>query len=440
MTMATIHQFPSHKYERAVDVVGLLHAKHARAAAREGKRIPEAPKLEVLRRYPISICNHCGVREEGFAGGSCMACKRGAIMTRDAMDIMIHAERPVVGEWEFLAVVEPLAGGNLIRQAPGASIVEGTLAMYRNAKIECSHCKLARDRKETFVVRNIASDTEEMAIYRQVGRSCLKSFLPSGGYEWAIESMTIVDRVRELAADSEAWVSGESRWEPIEVLRWTASVVRLNSWMPKGKATEDRPATAGIVSGLLQAPTPGSTAYESWRRQREHFSPTSEDTNFATEAMKWIEKERASNTNASDYMHNLSLATMQPSISASKLGIVCSLIAAYGNAIAKDMKSRDSGIAPSNRTIGNVGEKISVRATLERVIEISGDYGPRFLHSFRSNDGAAIVWTTGKRQGIAGETFLVHGKVKSHTEYKGEMQTNLLRCKLESDGATSAQS
>ena len=79
-------------------------------------------------------------------------------MAVEVVDIVAIGARPSLAGWDFLACVEPLEGGNLIRQVPCASIAEGELTPWREGAIRCDHCSTSRRRTETFVVRADGSD------------------------------------------------------------------------------------------------------------------------------------------------------------------------------------------------------------------------------------------------------------------------------------------
>ena len=91
-----------------------------------------------------------------------------------------------------------------------------------------------------------------------------------------------------------------------------------------------------------------------------------------------------------------------------------------------------------SKHVGTVGERMSLKVTYER----SGSWEQKsfrgfgvdtmFAHIFKDADGNVFTWKTQKGIGIdCGTPVILTGTVKDHTEYKGEKQTQLTRCKIE---------
>jgi hypothetical protein len=103
-------------------------------------------------------------------------------------------------------------------------------------------------------------------------------------------------------------------------------------------------------------------------------------------------------------------------------------------AIIKEMKE---ALAPKSASeyIGNVGETITVAVTLVSIHTFTTHftyYGEtNYIFKFSDNDGNTIVWKTSSYQQIEeGKRYEIKGKVKEHSEYKGDKQTVLTRCKI----------
>ena len=85
--------------------------------------------------------------------------------------------------------------------------------------------------------------------------------------------------------------------------------------------------------------------------------------------------------------------------------------------------------------IGEVGDKVEFAVTLERIGSYCTNYtyyGEMvYVYTFANEDGDALVWKTQKELDIEeGANVILKGTVKGHSEYKGQRQTVLTRCKV----------
>jgi hypothetical protein len=87
--------------------------------------------------------------------------------------------------------------------------------------------------------------------------------------------------------------------------------------------------------------------------------------------------------------------------------------------------------------VGQIGEKVEFAGTYVR----TGSWEQRsfrgfgmdtmFAHTFKDADGNVFVWKTQKGVNMEyGENVRVRGTIKNHSEYDGEKQTELTRCKI----------
>jgi uncharacterized protein (DUF2147 family) len=102
-------------------------------------------------------------------------------------------------------------------------------------------------------------------------------------------------------------------------------------------------------------------------------------------------------------------------------------------AIIKEMKE---ALAPKTASdhIGNVGDMICLSATLVSIHTFTTHFSyygeTNYIYKFADDDGNTIVWKTSWQNIEEGKTYEIKGKVKEHSEYKGDKQTVLTRCKI----------
>ena len=103
-------------------------------------------------------------------------------------------------------------------------------------------------------------------------------------------------------------------------------------------------------------------------------------------------------------------------------------------------EERIKALKARSNYVGTVGEKLTATVTWEgspyfERRAFSG-YGTErvYIHRFRDADGNLIIWKSCSGFPVVGasegETFVVTGTVKEHSEYKDEKQTFILRAKV----------
>lgn len=80
--------------------------------------------------------------------------------------------------------------------------------------------------------------------------------------------------------------------------------------------------------------------------------------------------------------------------------------------------------------VGNIGDKISIEVTVERVGGYETQWGWTSVFTMVDADGNFFVWKTSSGDMDKGSHVQVSGKIKDHSEYKGVKQTVLTRCKV----------
>jgi hypothetical protein len=356
------------------------------------------------------------------------------MICRPVVDLRITWAPLRLAGWEFLAVVEPLIGGNLIRQVPDALVDQGELAHYRTADLHCDHCQTDRRRSETFVVRADGTDPAIPAgTYMCVGRSCLAAFLGRQSPAALISSLGWRDLVISSGDDhaSGGWSSGDAHLESIEFLSWTVVVVRIDGWTSRTAARDgDRRATADLAIELL-VPPHGSERTQ-WEARRETYRPSEADVTRARSILAWARGISVS----TDYEQNLRLVASQPALDRRHAGILASAIAGHDRQLGEvaTRQARASADATSHH-LGTVGERRDFgRVTCERVGSYDSNYGTVHAHMFRDESGCVIVWKTGRREANQGDiAAMLTGTIKRHGDFRGEAQTEVSRCTILSD-------
>lgn len=100
------------------------------------------------------------------------------------------------------------------------------------------------------------------------------------------------------------------------------------------------------------------------------------------------------------------------------------------------IKEKKEALAPKTESqyIGNVGDVIEATVKLMGIHTYETHFTYRgetnYIYKFADENGNTIVWRTSWQNIEEGKTYEIKGKVKEHSEYKGDKQTVLTRCKI----------
>lgn len=328
---------------------------------------------------------------------------------------LVTGDRPKSNGWEFVATLEHLDGGTLIRTVPG---IEVDLSAYHTAEAGCVHCNYSRQRRDTYVVRH------EDGVLKQVGSACLMDY--TGGLDpaWCAKAAEWQLVLEDSCSEDEEGGSGgggERGFKMLDLLTYACAVVRERGWV--GSQNEYHTPTKRRLEDYCYPP----------RKVEESVWKTEvieEDTATAQKVIEWGE-----GLGDSDFDWNVKLILNQEWITTRHLGILAYLPEGYRRSVEKAVKHKleqeAKGITADSKYIGNVGDKLKLDATLtaERLIE--SYYGTSHLYEFVTTEGDVVKWFASRDQGIeVGAKVHLAGTVKKYDEFRGIKQTILTRCKV----------
>ena len=129
----------------------------------------------------------------------------GLQITEHGFDVTITGEPPRYRGWRFVAAVDAVDGGTVLRYPPGST---ATVANDQVRAGECDHCQTTRARRSTVLVAH--DDTGQLL---QVGRSCLKDFLGHRILPVFLTTDQVADTIgRHVTGSPVAWDVQLSRW------------------------------------------------------------------------------------------------------------------------------------------------------------------------------------------------------------------------------------
>ena len=344
--------------------------------------------------------------------------------------VTVTGVTPTLSGWDFIAVLEPLTTEdgsveNLVQALPGQECPKE----FRSAIGRCDHCRIARKRNQTFVVKSAET-------YKCVGRQCLKDFLgyhgdPHKFAAWA-ESLAELSGMCSAAEDDE-WLGGGSgrtheAWDLKRFLALTACRVRLFGWVSRGVARDsygEKKATADVVLFLLSAPNQYNR--KEWEEAWDVHTVSEADVTLAEVALEWAKEIPEADRN--DFLANVNLVARVGTASRKTAGVAAAIIIAYNKAMEREINRMKFASRPESNWIGEKGKRIQVlKVTCDKVIMNEGQYGITGIHKMTDEQGNDLVWFASGGEVIkAGETVTVSATVKDHGEYRERKQTVLTR-------------
>jgi len=158
----------------------------------------------------------------------------------------------------------------------------------------------------------------------------------------------------------------------------------------------------------------------------ERIHTTDESSEIVEAALEWIKMQNADN----DYMHNLITICNSEYIDYKGMGIAASLIPTYYRSLKTKEEEKEEKV--ESEFVGKVNDKIEIEVTLIKKFSYDTIYGTTYIYKFEDQSGNTLVWKTGSKELKENEKYKVKGTIKEHEEYRGEKQTQLTRCKVES--------
>jgi len=352
---------------------------------------------------------------------------------------------PVYNGWHFIATMVHTSDGNIVRAVPGHTVND----KYRNGVPYCEHCQTNRRRKDTYILRH--DDGNEV----QVGSSCMRDFLKHEDKVLCRATELILRAYDAIeSATRRNWLGGVGgepwRINKHQFLAQVAQVVAVEGKFITRKVANEqqRAATANTAYSIFFSAHPESLA---------SYAITPEAAKFAEDACTHIIHKYAphltvlegddndikdnmldalvgSARTLTDFEHSLLAVARAECIEPRLIGIAAYVVEAY----RRHLLEQKSAVESKSVHVGKEGERLR-----NLKLEILGcTYMPSQFNEFgstfiRMKDATGNIFTwkaSGSHEYARGASVVVTGTVKKHSDYKGVLQTELSRCKLEVTG------
>lgn len=338
------------------------------------------------------------------------------------VEMVIEATEIKYGEYEFIATLDHTIGNKpIVKLVPNKVLPE----VYQEADCNCDHCGIKRNRNNTYVFKDDNG-------YKQVGGSCLKEFFgidPTNNIDW-FKSIYDMDR------DEFGGIGGRYHESVSQVIAYGLAVVEKNGYSSK-KATQEYnekvtngnyiDSTSDLVFQALNPPLPNHDNRDQIEWCNSIRDRAIELYDEADKMIAWGIEYFAGQKG--EYSHNMRIFLEAVSIEPKYFGYVVSVIGAWNREnvakAEKEVKRFD------NQFIGNIKDKITVNVIVNKIIQVSGNYGYSYINIMTQKEtGNNLVWISSNNVLDEGSNVCLVGTVKTHIVRDGKNQTALTRCKV----------
>lgn len=312
--------------------------------------------------------------------------------------------------WEFVAAVQHLTTGeNIIRSISNEVEIP---KHYRDVGTLCEHCEINRYRKDTYILHHEDGD------FKKVGSSCIKDFLGGNSPDHIVGKANFISELISFMDGMEEGYGGGGTHGIFinEFLATTVACINKFGWLSKSKAEMDGgQPTAEIVMEVF---TPS-------RGKPIRLDVSDSDKEKAKLAAEWCESLADDIVDSNEYLYNIRAITRSGMVERRTAGYAASIIIAYNKSMA------DKEPKTNSKHVGAVKDRKIFPLTVKRYNCFEGSYGWTHQYIFNDDEGNVFCWYASSKQDMeVGSKYAVKGTIKSHSEFRGVLQTILTRCSI----------
>lgn len=288
----------------------------------------------------------------------------------------------------------------------------------------CEHCNTSRKRKNTVLLQS--TETGE---FIQVGKSCLKDYL---GHDLnkALSIYEAVEDVEEFLSDCFSHGEGWTKYYNVkDVLNIANEYINRFGYVSAQDATEENPKTGNIIWEIIEA-IKTKTKLKTELEFCKELYELDQLTTKVQEVMEWVKGQEPD----SQYMNNVKVIIEEGFVQEKHINILVSIIATYNRHLEKMLKEKAkqelNSLNLKNEHYGEVGSRQDFNLKCVACYVSEGFYGITYVNKLIDEEGRTFVWFTSTKGFEQGQEVTLKGTIKEHSEFNGEKQTVLTRCKL----------
>lgn len=326
-----------------------------------------------------------------------------------------------IDNWECIAVLEVHDVGNVIRRINTEIDVP---ERFKHSENICEHCNSKRNRNNLFVIHNVETDE-----WKQVGGDCLKLYTGGLNMEYATAWLDGITELEEY--DGTVGGSRKHYYSVAEVLSYAVEIINKTGYFNSNSSCP----TKGLVM-TMEFFRPD----ERIQRVNEALAYAKLDARFTRndffleetkETVDKIINHYINLDDESEFVHNVKVLIQSEYVSAKDFGFLCYLPEGYAKYI-NEQKKRAERI--ETKHFGEIGKRYKDMEiqSVELIASWETLYGVTHVYKITLANGSILTWKTSTGLYLEREEAFdkITFTVKEHTEYKGDKQTEITRCKV----------
>ena len=335
---------------------------------------------------------------------------------------VIKLNAPVIklGDYQVVGKLERLGEGIVTLSTTSSDENATAIRSYAEGGITCEHCKTVRNRKDSYVLRDASGG------YIQVGTACLKDFT---GHDPA--AVLFIARLHQsfsmFSEDDFLLPSGSS---PATIglkafLVTTAFCVKKYGWLSRRQAGDGDIPTTDLALAILTGN--GADFADERKELAKQYEGLLELANGCIDSVKTKPADTEFDKNVATIFANA-----EKYLPVKYAGFAAAAMFSFMKAASQAAEKAARGGVSAH--FGTVGDKITKTMKYLGRHAFSSFYGVSNIVKFCDPSGNIAIWVTSssvaKLDGLEGQLVDVTGTIKAHSEFNGELQTEITRAKL----------
>ena len=303
------------------------------------------------------------------------------------------------------------------------------IKQYKDTDFHCDHCHKKIHRNSVAILENESGER------KVVGTSCVKEFTCGLDGKLIAEVNDYMNILKNRSSELNSLMNSEDD---------AACKFFKNNGVQTYKVVDIVSAAKRIIDkhGYVSSGNVNAT----WKYIMCEYDVHKVEEE-AINAIEWIKSLSEDEVNKSSYLFNIRQIIDAEYCTGRHFGFLTSLIPSYNKSEYKRLLDIKNGDTKVSDYVGNVGDKINVKLTYLNSYNYCTQFGNSYIHLFVDDNGNVFKWSTNSKleytvkdnKSKLSQSYCLDkcaiiqltGKIKNHSEYRGQKQTVLTICKYE---------